>query len=139
VKVLVDVNLSPAWTKVLADHHIEAVHWTLVGDPRSADAEVMRYARDHGYVVFTHDLDFGTLLALTRALGPSVVQVRAQNVLPEAIGGLVARSGGPCRRARVGRTCHRGPTCGEGARPADSLTEGRGSFSCSRGRAASSA
>jgi predicted nuclease of predicted toxin-antitoxin system len=91
VKVLVDVNLSPAWTNVLADHHIEAVHWTSVGDPRSADAEVMRYARDHGYVVFTHDLDFGTLLALTRALGPSVVQVRAQSVLPEAIGGLVAR------------------------------------------------
>jgi len=35
----------------------------------------MSYAQDHGYVVFTHDLDFGTLLALTRARGPSVVLV----------------------------------------------------------------
>jgi predicted nuclease of predicted toxin-antitoxin system len=91
VKVLVDVNLSPAWTDVLANHHIEAVHWTSVGDPRAADAELMRYARDRGYVVFTHDLDFGTLLALTRARGPSIVQVRAQDVLPEAIGKMVAR------------------------------------------------
>jgi predicted nuclease of predicted toxin-antitoxin system len=40
--------------------------------------------------VFTHDLDFGALLALTRAQGPSVIQVRAQNVLPDAIGDLVA-------------------------------------------------
>ena len=52
---------------------------------------MLRYAREHDYVVFTHDLDFGTLLALTRALGPSVLQVRAQNVLPEAIGELVVR------------------------------------------------
>jgi predicted nuclease of predicted toxin-antitoxin system len=91
VKVLVDVNLTPAWTEVLADHRIEAVHWTSVGDPRASDPELMRYARQHGYVVFTHDLDFGTLLALTRARGPSVVQVRAQNVLPEAIGDMVVR------------------------------------------------
>jgi predicted nuclease of predicted toxin-antitoxin system len=42
VKVLVDVNLSPAWTDLLADHRIEAVHWTSIGDPRAADAELMR-------------------------------------------------------------------------------------------------
>lgn len=65
MKVLVDVNLSPGWTDVLAAHGIEAVHWTSVGAPRASDAELMGYARDHGYVVFTHDLDFGTLLALT--------------------------------------------------------------------------
>lgn len=43
---------------------------------------VMGWARENGHVVFTHDLDFGTLLALTRASGPSVVQVRAHDVLP---------------------------------------------------------
>ena len=42
----------------------------------------MYYARANDYVVFTHDLDFGTLLALTQAESPSVVQVRAQNILP---------------------------------------------------------
>jgi predicted nuclease of predicted toxin-antitoxin system len=83
------VNLSPAWAAIFAAHRIEAVHWTSVGDPRASDEELMRYAREHGHVVFTHDLDFGTLLALTRARGPSVVQVRAQNVLPEAISDMV--------------------------------------------------
>lgn len=34
----------------------------------------MAYARANGLVVFTHDLDFGVLLALTRGAGPSVLQ-----------------------------------------------------------------
>jgi predicted nuclease of predicted toxin-antitoxin system len=38
---------------------------------------------------FTHDLDFGTALALTRKAGPSVIQVRCRNVLPKRIGDLV--------------------------------------------------
>jgi len=45
----------------------------------------MAWAREHGHVVFTHDLDFGTMLALTHAAGPSVLQVRAQNTMPEDI------------------------------------------------------
>jgi predicted nuclease of predicted toxin-antitoxin system len=32
------------------------------------------------YIIFTHDLDFGTALALTKAEKPSVIQVRTQNV-----------------------------------------------------------
>ena len=39
--------------------------------------------RVHRYVVFTHDLGFGTLLALNHTDGPSAIQVRAQNVFPE--------------------------------------------------------
>jgi predicted nuclease of predicted toxin-antitoxin system len=48
VKVLVDMNLSPAWTDVLGHHRIEAVYWTSVGDPRGSDADLIRYAREHG-------------------------------------------------------------------------------------------
>jgi predicted nuclease of predicted toxin-antitoxin system len=39
----------------------------------------MDWARAHRCVVFTHDLDFGATLAATRAAGPSVIQVRAQD------------------------------------------------------------
>jgi predicted nuclease of predicted toxin-antitoxin system len=49
----------------------------------------MTWASSRGYAVFTHDLDFGTMLALSGADGPSVLQVRCLNVLPEAIGSLV--------------------------------------------------
>jgi predicted nuclease of predicted toxin-antitoxin system len=49
----------------------------------------MSWAGERGWVVFTHDLDFGSLLALTHAGGPSVIQVRTQDVTPGAIGGLL--------------------------------------------------
>jgi len=41
--------------------------------------------------VFTHDMDFGTLLAASRANGPSVLQVRVANPTPDAIGHDVIR------------------------------------------------
>ena len=70
----------------------EAVHWAAIGDFRATDRTIMAWAKEHGYIVFTHDLDFGALLAATRAMGPSVIQVRTQKVLPEDIGETVAKS-----------------------------------------------
>jgi predicted nuclease of predicted toxin-antitoxin system len=51
----------------------------------------LAWARANDFVVFTHDLDFTTLLALSHATGPSVLQIRTQDVLPSAIGRLVIR------------------------------------------------
>lgn len=89
MKLLVDVNLSPSWIPFLCGHGHEARHWTEVGDARATDAQIMAWARDADCVVFTHDLDFGVLLALTKATGPSVMQVRAHDTLPSAIGAMV--------------------------------------------------
>jgi predicted nuclease of predicted toxin-antitoxin system len=41
--------------------------------------------------VITHDLDFSALLAYTETVGPSVVQIRTQDVLPDAVGADVVR------------------------------------------------
>lgn len=46
----------------------------------------MEYASLHGLIVFTKDLDFGAMLAESRRLRPSVVQVRAENASPEIVG-----------------------------------------------------
>ncbi|MBL8879846.1 MAG: DUF5615 family PIN-like protein [Phycisphaerales bacterium] len=89
IRLLVDINLSPEWIAELERYGYSAVHWSAVGDPRSTDAEIMAWARQHHHIVFTHDLDFGALLALTHAHGPSVLQIRGQNVLPEEIGATV--------------------------------------------------
>jgi len=83
VKILVDMNLPPAWCEALRREGFEAVHWSEIGDPRAPDRTIMARARAQGYVVFTHDLDFSALLATTRATGPSVLQVRTQDVMPE--------------------------------------------------------
>lgn len=80
------MNLSPDWIPSLQAAGHVAIHWSRVGDAWAADTVIMDYARENGFVVFTHDLDFGTLLALTHAAGPSVIQVRTQDVMPTAIG-----------------------------------------------------
>jgi predicted nuclease of predicted toxin-antitoxin system len=88
VKILIDMNLSPDWVALLAREGWSALHWSTVGDPRATDRAIMDWAVANGYIVFTHDLDFGTLLALTHDTGPSVLQVRGQNILPDSIGSL---------------------------------------------------
>jgi predicted nuclease of predicted toxin-antitoxin system len=89
VRLVFNMNLSVDWVAELARHGWSAVHWSTVGDPCADDSVVMGWALANGYVVFTHDLDFGTMLALTHATGPSVLQVRGQNVLPEDIAPIV--------------------------------------------------
>jgi predicted nuclease of predicted toxin-antitoxin system len=91
VKLLLDMNLSPSWVRFLADADFTAVHWSKVGRPSATDAELMEWARRHHHIVFTHDMDFGALLASTRAKGPSVLQVRVKDTLPSAIGADVVR------------------------------------------------
>jgi predicted nuclease of predicted toxin-antitoxin system len=82
IAIVIDMNLSPDWVPVLQGHGWQAVHWSSVGDPRAADQEIIDWALANHHVVFTHDLDLGTTLALTHAAGPSVLQVRGQDFFP---------------------------------------------------------
>ncbi|WP_375470809.1 DUF5615 family PIN-like protein [uncultured Nostoc sp.] len=83
------MNLSPDWVVVFQRYNISSIHWSTIGNPREKDAIIMEWARTNSYIVFTHDLDFGTLLAATGADTPSVIQVRAQDILPNNIENLV--------------------------------------------------
>ncbi|MFN0016220.1 MAG: DUF5615 family PIN-like protein [Saprospiraceae bacterium] len=89
MKILIDMNLSPDWAIALQNVGIEAAHWSTLGDPSAPDTVIFGYAARHDFVIFTHDLDFGAILAVTRAAKPSVIQVRTQDALPTAIGDLV--------------------------------------------------
>jgi predicted nuclease of predicted toxin-antitoxin system len=89
VKILIDMNLSPVWVEYLVARSIEAVHWSAIGDPKANDRTIMEYARSADMVVFTHDLDFGNILAVTHALGPSVIQARVEDPVPSVIGEAV--------------------------------------------------
>ena len=92
MKLLIDMNLSPRWAKYLTDAGMEAAHWSALGSPSAPDAEIMAFARVNAYVVLTHDLDFSAILAATHGLKPSVVQIRSEDVSPDAIGKLVVAS-----------------------------------------------
>ena len=89
MKIVIDMNLSPDWVSVFAKHKIFAVHWSTVGAPDASDRIIMQWAKENQYVVFTHDLDFGALLAATQDENPSVIQVRTQNVLPDYLEALM--------------------------------------------------
>jgi predicted nuclease of predicted toxin-antitoxin system len=86
MKCIVDMNLSPSWVRFLREASIEAQHWSTIGHPGAADSEVLAAAQARGAIVFTNDLDFGTLLVKAGSIGPSVLLVRTQDVLPEALG-----------------------------------------------------
>jgi predicted nuclease of predicted toxin-antitoxin system len=89
MKLLVDMNLSPSWVKYLAEAGFEALHWSEIGSGSAPDTELMAWATEHGYVVVTADLDFGAILAATRGMSPSVVQVRSDILTRRSIGEAV--------------------------------------------------
>jgi predicted nuclease of predicted toxin-antitoxin system len=89
MKILIDMNLSPLWVSFLSEKGLTAVHWSTVGQPWAPDSEIFDCAAANDWVIFTHDLDFGMLLAALRTNRPSVIQVRTQDVLPSAIGDTV--------------------------------------------------
>ena len=83
MKILIDMNLSPTWVSVLEEAGHTASHWSTIGSLNAPDSKVLFWAKSNGYVLFTHALDFGAILAVTEAEGPSVIQIRAQDISPD--------------------------------------------------------
>ena len=71
MKLLIDMNLSPRWVGVLMEAGFDAVHWSTLGRSNALDTEIMDFAKANGYVVLTHDLDFGAILAATHGEKPA--------------------------------------------------------------------
>jgi predicted nuclease of predicted toxin-antitoxin system len=92
VKLLVDMNLSPSWVERLARHGFEVVHWSTIGSANAPDVEVLAWANEHQFVVVTNDLDFSAILAAGAVHGPSVVQLRTQDLLSEGAARIVVRA-----------------------------------------------
>ncbi|MDR1283492.1 MAG: DUF5615 family PIN-like protein [Opitutaceae bacterium] len=89
MRVLVDMNLSLRWIPFFKTRGIEAVHWETIGRFDESDHVIFDYAIQNGMVIFTNDLDFGTILFQTKNSKPSVIQVRTTDLLPDAVGNLV--------------------------------------------------
>lgn len=85
MKFVLDMNLTPEWCDVLAFEGWDAVHWSTVGDPTALDNEILAWALSENAIVLTQDLDFGAILAATNADAPSVVFLRTQDAMPDAI------------------------------------------------------
>jgi predicted nuclease of predicted toxin-antitoxin system len=102
VNLLLDMNLSPALAAMISEHGHSVLHWSEVGDERAPDFTILRWARDHGRVLVTHDLDFAAILADTDATAPSVIQDRVQDLLAPETAGAIAKP--PPQPSRAGRS-----------------------------------
>ena len=51
---------------------------------------ILEWVSANGAVLLSCDLDFGAILAAAGASGPSVIQIRGRDVLPEVIADRVA-------------------------------------------------
>lgn len=92
MKVIVDVNLSAAWVSFLQDRGHEAEHWSRIGAHDAGDKEIMTYCANAGAVILTGDMDFSEMHAFEGTSHPSVIQLRAKDMLPSARGAEVARA-----------------------------------------------
>ncbi len=92
MKLLLDACMPLEWAEFLNRHGHECRAWLDLGAPNAPDTEIMAWAHEHGFVVFTNDLDFGRLLAFSRATHPSVIQFRAPDIRPAALGQLALQA-----------------------------------------------
>lgn len=78
VKLLLDENLSRRIVPLIEADYPGTTQVALVGLERARDREVWEYARAHGYVIVTQDVDFNDLAALL-GTPPKVVWLRLGN------------------------------------------------------------
>jgi predicted nuclease of predicted toxin-antitoxin system len=80
MKFLVDMGISPRSAAFLRGLGHDAVHLHDEGLDRLSDTNILTAALEEGRVVLTHDLDFGDLMAASKAQLPSVVIFRLRNM-----------------------------------------------------------
>ena len=92
MRFIIDMNLSPQWEKILQSADIEAVHWSNIGSFNAPDTDIFNYARSNDYAIISCDIDFTAILALTNADSPSVILIRAKNILPVSFSEILITS-----------------------------------------------
>ncbi len=92
MKIVLDMNIPQGWVEFLEAQGHEAIHWREIRQIRAEDTEIMEWARQNQFIVFTHDLDFGSLLYSTNANKPSVIQLRMENIVPSVAGNMVVEA-----------------------------------------------
>lgn len=85
MKFIANMGISPDTVTFLQKLGYAAIHLDKAGLGRLPDSQILAKAYAEGYVVLTHDLDFGDLMAASGAIAPSVVIFRLRNMRPESV------------------------------------------------------
>jgi predicted nuclease of predicted toxin-antitoxin system len=82
MKFLADMGLGRSTVLFLQSQGHDAVHLRDQKLQRLGDEGLIQKARGEGRVILTHDLDFGRIIALSRAQTPSVITFRLADMRP---------------------------------------------------------
>lgn len=85
MRFLADMGISPQSVSMLRDLGHDAVHLQDQGLGKMEDPDILDKARREGRVVLAHDLDFGELMAASKASLPSVIIFRLHNMQPQKV------------------------------------------------------
>jgi|SRR5436309_9982175 len=91
MRLLLDQGLPRSTVLHLHSLEIEAVHVGDRGLARASDSTILDLGRQENMTVVTLDADFHTLLALSKAVGPSVIRIRIEGLRAEKLA-LLLRS-----------------------------------------------
>jgi predicted nuclease of predicted toxin-antitoxin system len=80
VKFLADIGISIKSVTFLKNTGYRAVHLSELGLNSLSDAMILAKAKNEGFVILTHDLDFGELIAASGGVLPSVITFRLRNM-----------------------------------------------------------
>ncbi|MGV8133593.1 MAG: DUF5615 family PIN-like protein [Mangrovibacterium sp.] len=78
-----DINIPASFAVFLKKFGHSVIVGAKSGFNEKPDWEICEYARESKSIIVTHDLDFGELLAVSGAAGPSVIIFRIQPLTKE--------------------------------------------------------
>ncbi|MCK4724260.1 MAG: DUF5615 family PIN-like protein [Anaerolineales bacterium] len=85
MKFLADMGISPRTISYLTAQGFDAIHLHELKLDRMSDAEILLKARQDDFIILTHDLDFGDLLAASGEILPSVIIFRLKDMRPDNV------------------------------------------------------
>ena len=91
MKFLIDVPISPKVCQFLNQLGYDSVHAFEVKLAQATDREIIEHAVLEGRIIISMDLDFGTILALSKQRKPGVILFRINTPDTERISAFLKR------------------------------------------------
>ena len=85
MKFLLNENIPPSLAEHLLSSGYDAIHSYRCGLNGKPDEEVIQFASTNGYIIITHDLDYGRIISLSGKAKPSVITLRQKQISPKII------------------------------------------------------
>lgn len=89
MKLLLDQGLPRSAAGLLSQAGLDTLHVGDLGHADAADEMILKLGREAGRTVVTLDADFHALLAMTRAVSPSVIRIRIEGLRAKDLATLV--------------------------------------------------